>query len=392
MTRCSFLALVSVVAPVAAQEPVGGAKVYRDAVPSVVWVHSTRPGGLATGSGALIDRDRRLILTNYHVVEENPKATVFFPEFRDGQPVPEKSYYSARTGRLGIPGRVLALDKSADLALIRIDSVPDGVKAIPLAPTSPTPGDGVHSIGNAGDSGALWGYVKGTVRQVYHKEWNAKLVPGRVVRFKAKVVETDSATNHGDSGGPLLNDKGELVGVTEGGAVNANLISTFVDVSEVKQMLGTRAVRDVPVPKVKSPPVVADSAKLFSADAVKKANEVLADLRKRGLDVLVETYPAAPKEWVEKAKGSADERRKLFQEWAADRLRTEDVRGFAVLVCLDPRYVAVEVPEDVKGKLPEGFATKVGDAMIAALREKKADAGLTGVLKLAADGWKGDRK
>ena len=73
-------------------------------MPSVVWVHSTRGRGLATGSGSLIDRGRRLVLTNYHVVEDNPRANVFFPAFRDGQPVSEKKYYLDRASRLGIPG------------------------------------------------------------------------------------------------------------------------------------------------------------------------------------------------------------------------------------------------------------------------------------------------
>src|SRR5579885_2157067 len=203
------LTLAAAPAPASAQEAGGGAKVYRQAVPSVVWVHSTRDRGLATGSGSLIDRDRRLILTNYHVVEDNPRATVFFPVFRDGQPIPEKQYYRDRKDRLGIRGRVVAVDRQADLALIQIESVPAGVKAIPLAPASPEPGESVHSIGNAGKSDALWGYVRGTVRQVYRKKWKAQLEPNKVLTFEAKVVETDSATNHGDSGGPLLNDKGE---------------------------------------------------------------------------------------------------------------------------------------------------------------------------------------
>ena len=67
--------------------------------------------------------------------------------------------------------------------------------------------------------------------------------------FEAKVVETDSATNPGDSGGPLLNAKGELVGVTQGGAINAQLVSTFIDVSEVKSLLTTKAVKDVKADK-----------------------------------------------------------------------------------------------------------------------------------------------
>jgi hypothetical protein len=286
--------------------------------------------------------------------------------------------------------------------------VPEGVKAIPLAATSPDPGDGVHSIGNAGQSGALWGYVKGTVRQVYRKKWKAELGPRKVATFEAKVVETDSATNHGDSGGPLLNDKGELVGVTEGGAVNAQLISTFVDVSEVKQVLATRAVRDLsgreshrePSDDKESGPdrrdkplTVSDGAKLFSADAVKAANEMLADLHKRGLDVLVETHPTAPKEWAEKAKtASPGERREMFERWARERLRAEKAHGFAVIRSLDPKYIVVEVPDDVRRKFPDGFAKKAGDAMIEAIKAEKYDDGLAAVLKLAKDEYKGDGK
>ena len=74
---------------VPAQEPAGGAKVYRQAIPSVVWVRSDRDRGWASGTGTVIDRDRRLVLTNYHVVGDNPKATAFFPVLRDGRPVPE---------------------------------------------------------------------------------------------------------------------------------------------------------------------------------------------------------------------------------------------------------------------------------------------------------------
>ncbi|MGL6095025.1 MAG: S1 family peptidase, partial [Fimbriiglobus sp.] len=360
-------AITSIAAgPSYAQE--GGAKVYKAAVPSVTWVHSARTNGLATGSGSLIDRDRRLVLTNFHVVEENPKATVFFPVFRDGQPVAEKSYYSERAARLGIPGRVIALDKSADLAVIQLASVPDDAKGIPLATAGPDPGDNVQSIGNTGKSGALWGFVKGTVRQSYRKKWKARLGPNRIAEFEAKVIETDSATNPGDSGGPLLNDKGELVGVTQGGAVDAQLVSTFVDLSEVKQLLETRAVKaargdsapaaSATVKPAKparrdTPLTLKDDAKLFSPEAVTAANETMAALHKRGLDVLVETHPAAPADWLEKAKKAApDARKAMFREWAEARMKSENARGFAVIVCLDPKYIAVELPEAAADRLP----------------------------------------
>lgn len=397
LTLLAFaLCLAALPAPAAAQEPTGGARVYKQAIPSVVWIHSTRDRGLATGSGTLIDRDRRLVLTNYHVVEENPRATAFFPAFRDGAPVSERKYYADRLDRLGYRGRVIATDKQADLAVIQLETLPEGVKAIPLATASPLPGESVHSIGNAGKSGALWGYVKGTVRQVYRKKWRAQLSRSRTLTFEAKVVETDSPTNPGDSGGPLLNDAGELVGVTQGGAVDANLVSFFVDVSEAKQLLATRAVSDLrgakpaatPVAKRTTPLPVADRAKLFSADAGKAAGEAVADLHKKGLDVLIETHQTAPVEWVEKAKqAKPEERQKLLRAWAEDRIRKEQVEGVVILISQDPRSVAVEIAAGWESKFPPKYAQKVADALIQGLRDKKPDDGLANALKTIRDGY-----
>jgi hypothetical protein len=390
------LALAAPPAFAAAQEPTGGAKVYKQALPSVVWIHSTRDRGLATGSGTLIDRDRRLVLTNYHVVEDNPKATAFFPVFRDGSPVSEKRFYADRLDRLGYRGRVVATDKQADLAVIQLETLPEGVKATPLATASPSPGESVHSIGNTGKSGALWGYVKGTVRQVYRKKWKAALSRSRTLTFEAKVIETDSPTNPGDSGGPLLNDAGELVGVTQGGAVDANLVSFFVDVSEVKQLLATRAVSNLrggkpasaTAPKRTSSLTVSDKAKLFSADAVKAADQTVAELFKKGLDVLVETHPSAPADWVEKAKkAKPEERQKMFREWAGERIKAEKVEGVVVLVCLEPRSVAVDIAPGWEARFPPKYAQKVADALIQGLKDKKADDGLANALKLLHEGY-----
>lgn len=388
-------------APAPAQEAATGAKVYKQTVPSVVWIHSQRSKGLATGSGTLIDRDRRLVLTNYHVVEENPRATVFFPYFRNGQPVAEKQFYLDRKNRLGRAGRVVAVDKQADLALIQLGSVPDDAKGVPLAPASPDPGDPVQSIGNTGKSGALWGFVRGTVRQVYQKTWKAQLEPGKVLTFRARVIETDSPTNPGDSGGPLLNDKAQLVGVTQGGALNAQLVSTFVDVSEVKKLLATRAVRQLkgsrpaaaPAERRNTPPTVADKARVFSPQAVQSAEQAVEELFKKGLDVLVETYPSAPADWREKAKEAKPaERQQLFRKWATERLKAEKARGVVILICLDPKYITVEIESAVKRQFPEQFARRLGDVLLKSLRDKKPDEGLAEVLKLIRAEYKGEKK
>src|SRR5205823_13214931 len=92
-------------------------------------------------------------------------------------------------------------------------------------------------VGNAGRSGALWGYTSGTVRTApYLKRWQVRL--GSSARmFEARVVETQLPTNPGDSGGPLVNDRSELVAVTQGFAPDAQLMSLFIDVGEVKNFL-----------------------------------------------------------------------------------------------------------------------------------------------------------
>jgi V8-like Glu-specific endopeptidase len=388
MIRIVF-ALAWAALPAFAQE---GAKVYKQAVPSVVWIHSARDRGLATGSGTLVDKERRLVLTNYHVVQDTRDAKVFFPVFRDGQPVAEKDYYTDRARRLSIHGTVIALDKKADLALIRLDSLPDKVESVPLAAASPEPGSTTHTIGNAGKSGALFGYVKGTVRQVYQKEWKAELEPRKVATFQAKVVETDSPTNPGDSGGPLLNDKGELVGVTQGGAIGASLVSTFIDVSEVKKLLDSQGVKEAkatkPEAKVvrEAPLKIRDGAKLFSADGVAEADKAIAEIFKSDLDVLIETYPAAPSDRAgELKKATPAVRTEYFRDWLHARMLKEDVKGFGILICNDPKSLYVDVSPGLAKKFPEKFELKVRDAVIAGMKAGKPDDALKEALKLIGE-------
>lgn len=375
-------------------KPLTGAKLYEQAVPSVVWVLSDRSGGLATGSGALIDADKRLVLTNYHVVGTSPKARVFFPAFRENQPIPEREYYQDRANRLAIAGRVVALDKKADLALIELEKLPAGVKAIPLASRSPTPGATVHSIGNPGKSGALWGYVKGTVRQVYQKRWRARLDRFQIANFEARIIETDSATNPGDSGGPLLNDEGELVGVTQGGAIDAQLVSTFIDISEVKRLLdSSRLSRPQGSPKIEpkvaaKPLTVEDKAEIFSAESVKQADQAIAKLHEAGFNLLIRTQKSPPDAWADKAReADAGERRQLYEGWAEQSLSYKRRQGAVVLITQEPRYLIVYVPYIMKDRFPEGYAGTIADAMLKRFREGEYDKALIDAVQDFSKHW-----
>src|SRR5262249_59371984 len=105
-----------------------------------------------------------------------------------------------------IRGKVVGHDTRRDLALIQLNRVPDGVDALPVAKQPPGNGEDLHSIGNPGVSDNLWVYTPGHVRGVGKKQWKAG-GHGLLLDLDATVVEADSPTNPGDSGGPRGDDK-----------------------------------------------------------------------------------------------------------------------------------------------------------------------------------------
>jgi tetratricopeptide (TPR) repeat protein len=196
-----------------------------------------------SGSGWVIDLEKRLLVTNDHVVGAHEKVEVIFPAYdKGGRPVAEKDYYRKQARRY--LGDVIDSDGPRDLAVIRLrEQPPEGVTAVKVAEREPRPGDRVHSIGNPGASDALWVYSAGTVRQVYRKEWRYATGPARAGR----IVETQSAINPGDSGGPVVNDAGELVAVVAGKLPEASLVSWFIAAAEVKEYV--EEVRPLVEPK-----------------------------------------------------------------------------------------------------------------------------------------------
>jgi S1-C subfamily serine protease len=187
------------------------------------------------GSGWVVDRARRLAVTNYHVVRDEPTVSVNFPLFKEGKVVAEKSVY---TSAKQVKAKVLAIDKVRDLALLQLISLPPRASELKLASVLPDPGDRVHSIGNPARSDARWIYTAGTVRQVYRKQWGVFLANTKeTLNLSARILEIQSPINGGDSGGPLVNDRGELVGVVQGGAKNATLINYAIAVTEVQEFL-----------------------------------------------------------------------------------------------------------------------------------------------------------
>jgi S1-C subfamily serine protease len=201
----------------------------------VTWTWNVARGGKGIGSGVLVDNKNRLLLTNVHVVGDSPAVTVYFPEFADGEVLAGRDYYHKKPG---IAGKVVLRAEPFDLALVQLDEVPEGVQAVPLAGKSASAGQSVYSVGNPGESGALWNSSRGQVRQVFHHKWKVTDdLTKHQMQYDAWILETDSPINPGDSGGPLANDQANLVGITHAMHRTAKNISVFIDVRECRKVL-----------------------------------------------------------------------------------------------------------------------------------------------------------
>jgi len=238
MTRISAASLVTFACVtgflLAPTETRADAKVYLQTLRSTTWVLAKNSSGTSSGTGVLVDASRKLILTNFHVVGDARVAVVFFPEIQGDKPIVSRQHYLDNVRKLGLRGRVVAADRKRDLALIQLEKLPEGTQALTLAKTSASPGEEVQSVGNAGATEALWVYTSGTVRAVYKKQFRTG-----AGEHDFTVVETQSPINSGDSGGPVVNNQGELVAISQSIAPNARLISYCVDISEVNEFLGS---------------------------------------------------------------------------------------------------------------------------------------------------------
>jgi len=231
--KTTWITLTAVATLLVASPAWADAENYQRTLRSTTWViASDAEGSTSSGTGVLVDAQRRLMITNAHVVGDSRKVVVFFRELNQGLPEVKKRYYLDNILKLGLRGNVLAVDRKRDLALVELNRLPEGIQAIELATESTTPGSHVDSIGNPGASDVLWVYTSGTVRSVYEKQFRTTAGD-----HQFRVVETQSPINTGDSGGPVVNPAGKLVGIAQSFSEKGNLVSYCVDVTEIKEFL-----------------------------------------------------------------------------------------------------------------------------------------------------------
>jgi len=140
------------------------------------------------GSGFVIDRAGHIV-TNYHVIAGAQKVQVSF------------------SSQDQLAATVVGSDKSTDVAVLKIDAHSRALTPLPLGDSDAVRvGDPVYAIGNPFglDRTFTAGVVSAVGRQI--------TAPNNSPVENA--IQTDAAINHGNSGGPLLNDEGRVIGVT----------------------------------------------------------------------------------------------------------------------------------------------------------------------------------
>ncbi len=168
-----------------------------------------------TGSGFVIDRNGD-ILTNFHVVESADSVQV--------------TLYDGSTH----DAKVVGVDASNDIAVIRVQAPAEKLVPVPLGDSSKLMvGQKVLALGNP--FGLERTLTTGIVSSL---DRSLKAKNGRTIKG---IIQTDAAINPGNSGGPLLNTRGEVIGMNT--AILSQVgqssgIGFAVPISTIKRILG----------------------------------------------------------------------------------------------------------------------------------------------------------
>ncbi|GBG71034.1 hypothetical protein CBR_g8333 [Chara braunii] len=202
------------------EEELTGIQVFQDAARSVVYIEAlevTATGKTAGSEGGSISPDNDInvkvegtgsgfvwdtfghIVTNYHVIAKLAADT-------SGRRVCRVRVSQADGTVTAVDARIVGLDPSRDLAVLQIEASPDDLIPIPIGSSSDLRvGQNCYAIGNpyGFDHTLTTGVVSGLNREIPAPN-------GRAIKGS---IQTDAAINAGNSGGPLLDSFGRLIGV-----------------------------------------------------------------------------------------------------------------------------------------------------------------------------------
>ena len=253
--------------------------IYKNNARAVVYIGNEKENGMGTGS--IINRNGEII-TNWHVVGNARKLNIWLlPD--DPEKMDEKLLWREPN----FVGTVINRNKGKDLALVKVEGLPKDIKIIRFGKTSDVPiGSTVYAIGHP--SGEAWTFSSGMVTQIRpNYTWSYDNSS-----HKANVIQHEVPTNPGNSGGPLLNEKGMMVGVNSFVRVDTQLINFSVAIEEVEAFLKEEIKEDKPeyIKKKKKPTYITKKCKEKNKYLQKKCKKEQSS--KPG-DGIKKTYPNA---------------------------------------------------------------------------------------------------
>ena len=216
-----------------------GMAVFKKVAPSVVMVLTAnfkddKVTASGLGTGIIVD-PAGYVLTNWHVINEFEAAVVFFKPTVGTEPDKDSAY--------GV--NLVAMDKVADLALLKIVKPPSGLTAVKFGDIySIQVAEDIHIIGHP--HGNLWSYNTGVISQI-RNDYDWQYTDGS--KHNARVLQMQTAINPGNSGGPVLDNNSNMLGLvmmSEEGqnlnyAVAIDVIKIFVNSSLANRSRGAES-------------------------------------------------------------------------------------------------------------------------------------------------------
>ena len=210
--------------------------------PSVVVVEVP---GVGLGSGFVID-DQGTIATNYHVIEGAKAATITF--LTDKATFPVKGFAAV------LPGK--------DLAILKIEPAGRLLKPLPMAPAAPEKGESVlafgapKGFGGSVSDGIVSSVRNGTeLRDLLQQSTRADVYTKYLgYDLDAIWIQTTAPISGGNSGGPLVNQRGQVVGLNTWNRTDGQNLNFAISVEHLRTLSQStqgalRPLTELPAPR-----------------------------------------------------------------------------------------------------------------------------------------------
>lgn len=190
-------------------------KVIRQIEPSVAALFYAQGNQIMSGSGMIIHRDG-YILTNHHVLLRGEGVALI-------------------GNRKPIPFRVVARLPESDFAIVKLTQVPPDLQPLPLGRSGDLMnGETVVVAGNPGGRGIVFTSGIVSAKDVLEGGPNALVMTNYENSKRDRFIQFDAASNRGNSGGPLVNMEGQVIGIVSAMVLQEQNVGLAIPIDRVR--------------------------------------------------------------------------------------------------------------------------------------------------------------